>query len=82
MLYINDVVNKFNNDIESKLHADDLKLSSEIVIEADGLRLQYGLDSLIAWSNKGQLNIYLKCFSGRLLTAQFYHRQTPGTNNR
>ena len=35
VLYINDVVNMFNNAIESKLYADDLKLYSEIVGEGD-----------------------------------------------
>ena len=63
MLYINDVVNMFNYAIESKLHADDLKLHSEIVAEADHLILQHGLDDLVSWSNKWQLNISLKkCF--------------------
>ena len=48
MLYINDILNMFNNAIESKLHADDLKLYSEIVAEADHLVIQHGLDDLVS----------------------------------
>ena len=63
MLYIKDVVNMFNNSIESKLYADDLTLYSEIVAEADYLILQHGLDDLVSWSNKWQLIIsFNKCF--------------------
>ena len=47
----------FNNAIESKLYADDLKLCSQIVAEADNLILQHGLDDLVSWSNKWQLTI-------------------------
>ena len=60
MLYINDTANKFNNAIESKLYADDLKLYTEIVAEVDNLILQNGLDDLVSWSNKWQLTISIK----------------------
>ena len=54
----------FNNAIESKLYAYDLKLYSEIVAEADNLILQQGHDDLVSWSNKWQLTISFKtCFS-------------------
>ena len=54
----------FNNAIEYKLYADDLKLYSEIVAEADHLILQHGIDDLVFWSNKCQLTISFKeCFS-------------------
>ena len=54
----------FNNAIESKLYADDLKLYSEIVAEADNFILQHGFDDLVSWSNKWQLTISFKnCFS-------------------
>ena len=54
----------FNNTIESKLYAYDLKLSSEIVTEADHLILQHGVDDLVSWSNKWQQTISIKkCFS-------------------
>ena len=57
MLYIDDVVNMFDNAIESKLYADDLKLYCEIfVTEADWLLLQDGFDNLVSWSNKWQLS--------------------------
>ena len=49
----------FNSVNKSKLYADDLKLYSEIVTEADFLLLQHGLDVLVSWSNKWQLTIYL-----------------------
>ena len=57
----------FNNAIESKLCADDLKLYSEIVVEAYNLILQHGLDNLVSWSNKWRLTIsFNKCFSMRV----------------
>ena len=60
VLYINDIANMFNNAIESKLYADDLKLCTEIVAEVDTLILQHGLDDLVSWSNKWQLTISFK----------------------
>ena len=43
-------------------YAHDLKLYSEIVIEADCLILQHGLDDLVSWSSKWQLTIsFQKC---------------------
>ena len=60
VLYINDIANMFNNAIESKLYADDLKLYTEIVVEVDNLILQHGLDDLVSWSNKWQLTTSFK----------------------
>ena len=60
VLYSNDVVNMFNNAIESKLYADDLKLYSEIVAETEYLIQQHGLDDFVCLSNKWQLIISLK----------------------
>ena len=51
------VVNMSNNATEAKLCADDLKLYSQIVTEADCLLLQHGFDDLVSWSNKWQLTI-------------------------
>ena len=60
VLYFSDVVNMFNNAIESKLYADELKLYSEIAAEADNLILQHDLDGLVSWSNKWQRTIFFK----------------------
>ena len=46
MLYINEVVNMFNNAVDSKLYADDLNLHSKIVTEAHTLILQHDLDDM------------------------------------
>ena len=73
VLYINDVVNMFNNAIESKLYADDLKLYSEIVAEADNLIQQHGLDYLVSWSNKWQLTISFK--------KMFFYTSRPAQHN-
>ena len=51
----------FNNAIESKLFADDLKLYSE----ADNLIIQHGFDDLVSSCNKWQLPLK-KCFSKRV----------------
>ena len=50
----------FNYSIESKLYADDLKLYSEIVTEADYVILQHGLNDLVSWSNKCQPTVSFK----------------------
>ena len=64
VLHSNDVVNTFNNAIESKLYADDRKLYYEIMDEADNLILQYCRDDVLSWSKKWQLTIsFKKCFS-------------------
>ena len=62
LLFINDIVYMFGDNLKVKLFADDVKIYIEVNDIADNLMLQRGLDNLKRWCIKWQLNISIeKC---------------------
>jgi len=62
LVYINDVMDSFNADVNCKLYADDVKLYTEVRSTSDLCCFQDCLDSLYHWSLVWQLPIScLKC---------------------
>ena len=62
LLYINDIVNVFDDNVVCKLYADDVKLYCYIDSNADTETLQHNIDALRIWSDTWQLNISIaKC---------------------
>ena len=60
LLYINDVIDIFDHEVEARLFADDLKLYSSITSDSDSIRLQINLQQLEQWSDLWQLTISVK----------------------
>lgn len=62
LVYINDIVNIFDDAVEVKLFADDVKIYIVIDDVSDCFSLQICLDRLIVWANNWQLNVSVaKC---------------------
>ena len=57
ILYINDIVDLFERNVECKMFADDVKLYSSINTNLDENPLQTALESLVRWSCDWQLAI-------------------------
>ena len=57
IVYVNDVVSLFSNDVKCKLFADDVKLYSFIKSDSDVETLQSNIDKLYHWSKLWQLSI-------------------------
>ena len=57
LVYINDLMDLFNADVNCKLYADDVKLYTEIMSVNDMFCFQDCLDSLYQWSDVWQLSI-------------------------
>lgn len=74
LVYINDIVDIFENGVEIKLFADDAKIYVVIDNIADCLLLQRGLDSLASWAEKWQLRISIaKCATIHIGSRNFKH---------
>ena len=62
LVYINDIVNIFDDAVVVKLFADDVKIYIVIDDLSDCFNLQNCLDKLLVWANIGQLNVSVpKC---------------------
>ena len=62
LIYINDIVDLFGNDLTVKLFADDVKMYVNISDVNNVNQLQEGLFSLTRWASDWQLNISInKC---------------------
>ena len=60
LLYINDIVDLFGNDLTVKLFADDVKMYVNISDVKNVNTLQEGLFALSRWASDWQLNISIK----------------------
>jgi len=62
LLYINDIVDIFDNRVQVKLFADDMKIYVVVGDIQDRLVLQSGLNRLVEWADLWQLKISIsKC---------------------
>lgn len=62
LVYINDIVNIFDDAVVVKLFADDVKIYIVINDVSDCFNLQTCLDKLLVWANRWQLNVSVpKC---------------------
>jgi len=57
LIFINDICNIVNNDVELRLFADDVKLYAEIIDETCCYKIQSCLDNIFSWCNAWQLNL-------------------------
>ena len=57
LLYINDVVDLFTNNVNVKLYADDIKLYMEIENQSDTDVLQQSVDKFKVWAQTWQLSL-------------------------
>ena len=78
LLYVNDVVNIFDNAVEAKLYADDIKLYSCIETVTYEFRLQHNLNMLVDWAEEWQLSISISKCSILHLSAR-KKKSTPAT---
>ena len=62
VIYVNDVVDCFDEEVVCSLHADDIKLYTYIQSLSDCSRLQLAIDRLVSWADTWQRRISInKC---------------------
>ena len=67
LIFINDVVDLFTDNVSVKLYADDVKLYLEITNESDVDILQHSVNKFIAWAQTWQLSLSAhKCLHMRV----------------
>jgi len=55
LLYINDVLDLFHDNVSTKLFADDIKIYTEIENNSQTVTFQNYINAVSDWANKGQL---------------------------
>jgi len=62
LLYINDIVDMFTDNVAIKLFADDIKIYMEIDNTSQAVRFQDSINSIVNWAETWQLKLsYSKC---------------------
>jgi hypothetical protein len=79
LVYVNEIANIFDNTVEAKLYADDVKLYSCIDTVLDEFRLQQNLNRLVEWAKIRQLSVSISKCSTLQISTRRKARTVPAT---